>query len=280
MSKPSAARRANYAICIVAIVVVMAGALFHFSAARRRAPRAGSSQSFSSAGNSVPQMESQMIQAKFAALPLAFEKNEGQTDPQVKYTARANGYTLFLTESDAVFAFHSKPSAAPGRIRRISDRIKRAGETQKGSSAVVRMKLVNETGEAQPEAEGLLAGKTNYYLGSDPAKWRTGVSRFGRVSYKGVYPGVDLAYYGQQSKLEFDFIVGAGASAAPIGMAFSGAKSIATDDGGNLVISTRAGDVVLHKPVAYQDENGNRKPVDAEFVLESSRTSGFSSWHL
>ena len=275
MSKPSAARRGLYAVCIVAIVVVMAGALFNFSAARRRGPEAGSSPSFSSGGNSVPQMQSQTIQAKFAALPLAFEKNEGQTDPQVKYTARANGYTLFLTDREAVFAFHAKAAGEAGRRRRISDRIKPSGTAQKGSSAVVRMKLVNETGEAQPEAEGLLAGKTNYYLGSDPAKWRTGVSRFGRVSYKGVYPGVDLTYYGQQSKLEFDFIVGPHSDPGSIGMAFSGVKGLATDNSGNLVISSAAGDVVLHKPVAYQDENGNRKPVDAEFVLESSRRVGF-----
>jgi hypothetical protein len=275
VSKPSAARRGTYAVCIVAIAVVMAGALFSFSAARRRGPGVGSVPSVSSAGNSVPQMQSQTIQAKFAALPLAFEENEGQTDPQVKYTARANGYTLFLTDRGAVFSFHSKSAGESGRIRRVSDGIKPRSKAQKGSSAVVRMKLVNQNAEAQPEAADLLPGKTNYYLGSDPAKWRTGVSRFGRVSYKGVYPGVDLAYYGQQSKLEFDFIVAPGASAAPIGLAFNGAKGIATDDAGNLVICTAAGDVVLHKPVAYQLQEGFRQSIDARFERNARNQVGF-----
>jgi hypothetical protein len=275
VSKPSAARRGTYAVCIVAIVVVMAGALLSFSAAHRRGPGAGSSPSFSSAGNSVPQLQSQTIQAKFAALPLAFEENEGQTDPQVKYTARANGYTLFLTDRGAVFAFHSKSAGEPDGHRRVSDRIKSGSKTQKGSSAVVRMKLVNDNAEAQPEAADLLPGKTNYYLGSDPAKWHKGVSRFGRVSYKGVYPGVDLAYYGQQSKLEFDFIVAPHSDPGPIGLAFSGAKCVGTDDAGNLVIATGAGDVVLHKPVAYQLQDGVRQPIDARFERNARNQVGF-----
>src|ERR1700758_3667470 len=45
--------------------------------------------------------------ASMASLPLAFEQNQGQTDPQVKYMARGNGYTVFLTSHEAVFALHS-----------------------------------------------------------------------------------------------------------------------------------------------------------------------------
>ena len=39
-------------------------------------------------------------------LPLYFEANQGQTDPEVRFLARGVGYTLFLTPTEAVMAFH------------------------------------------------------------------------------------------------------------------------------------------------------------------------------
>src|SRR3979411_757338 len=57
------------------------------------------------------------IAPNYGALPLVFEENEGQTDPQVKYAARTNGYTVFLTPRDAVLTFHSSSRVpmGPGR---------------------------------------------------------------------------------------------------------------------------------------------------------------------
>jgi len=48
-----------------------------------------------------------------------------------------------------------------------------------------------------------------------------------------------------------------------------------TDDSGNLVIASTAGDVLLHKPVAYQEHDGSRQPVDAKFVLEANNQVHF-----
>ena len=52
-----------------------------------------------------------------------------------------------------------------------------------------------------------LPGKSNYFIGNDPSQWRTGVANFGRVAAKGVYPGIDLVYHGNQGQLEYDFDV-------------------------------------------------------------------------
>jgi hypothetical protein len=38
----------------------------------------------------------------YGKLPLSFEGNQGQTDPQVKFLSRGNGYSLFLTPTEAV----------------------------------------------------------------------------------------------------------------------------------------------------------------------------------
>src|SRR5579862_4578750 len=42
--------------------------------------------------------------AVLAQLPLRFEANQGQTDPEVRYTARAAGYTLLLTDRGPTLA--------------------------------------------------------------------------------------------------------------------------------------------------------------------------------
>ena len=60
---------------------------------------------------------------------------------------------------------------------------------------------------SNPELSGLdpVPGKSNYFIGNDPGKWQTEVAHYARVKYAGVYPGIDLVYYGNQRQLEYDF---------------------------------------------------------------------------
>ena len=212
------------------------------------------------------------IQANYASLPLAFEQNQGQTDAQVKYMARGDGYILFLTANDAVFSLQSR--SAEGATSQLRGRAVRAenpaqSKAQNDSTAVVRMHLAGGNSLARVSASGQLPGKSNYFLGNDPSKWHADVPHYARVSYQDVYPGVNLAFHGAQRQTEFDFVVAPAANASPIGFHFTGAQSIKTDDSGDLVISCAAGDVLLHKPVAYQELNGARQSVDARFVLKA-----------
>jgi len=218
------------------------------------------------------------VAENYAALPLAFERNQGQTDAQVKYMARGNGYTLFLTPSDAVFSLSSRRAGRNTAMQRTSDVLTKnsaSRRAEKDASAVVRMKLVGSNAGAQIAASGELPGKSNYYLGKDPTKWQTGVAHYARVSYADVYPGVNLAFHGAQRQVEFDFVVAPGANPAPIALQFSGDRGMKTDDAGNLVIASGAGDVLVHKPVAYQEKNGTQQLVDARFTLKANNQVAF-----
>jgi hypothetical protein len=221
--------------------------------------------------------QSSPVRSNFAALPLAFEANQGQTDPQVKYMARGDGYTVFLTPNDTVFALHSSSPASQSAAHSSNgvDRL-HARLAQKQTTASISMKL--EGGNPQPSisAQNELPGHSNYFIGRDPSQWRTGVKQFGRVSYQEVYPGVDMAFHGQQRELEFDFIVAPGASPAPIAFDVAGAGKISADADGNLVLASKVGNVLLHKPVAYQEKNNTRQPVDARFVVQANNKIGFT----
>lgn len=255
MSKSLANKKRVSAFCAVPLVAAVAIASF----ALFSGPRHGSAKS------TAPQAARARVQANYAALPLAFEQNQGQTDSQVKYMARGDGYTLFLTPKEAVFSLRSQSNAGKSSTEHTSPGAKNCATMQE-ATAVVRMKLAGANLPASVSASDPLPGKSNYFIGNDPAKWRTDVPHYARVSYRDVYPGVDLAFHGAQRQTEFDFLVAPGADPTPIAFNFTGARGIKTNGSGDLVIASAAGNILLHKPVAYQEANGTRQPVDAQFI--------------
>jgi hypothetical protein len=111
-----------------------------------------------------------------------------------------------------------------------------------------------------------LPGKSNYFIGNDPKKWRTNVPNYAKVKYTSVYPGVDLVYYGNQRQLEYDFVVQPGADPKAIKLGFAGdvtgehATPLRIDGNGDLVVGTDGGEVIFHKPVVYQSETSLPQP--------------------
>jgi hypothetical protein len=116
---------------------------------------------------------------------------------------------------------------------------------------------------------------TNYLIGNDPRKWRTGLRSFAEVEYRDVYPGVDLVYYGNQRRLEYDFIVAPGADYRAIGLTFSGSTHVSIDVRGNLILDTDAGHLVQHAPTIYQVDAGTRRLVHGGYVIAQDGRIGF-----
>jgi hypothetical protein len=129
------------------------------------------------------------------------------------------------------------------------------------------MKLVNANPASQIEGLDELPGKSNYFIGSDPQQWRTGVTNYAKVKYREVYPGVDLVYYGHERQLEYDFILAPGADPKQIKLAFDGAERMRIDSEGNLALSTAAGEARQRKPVIYQEVNGERRSVEGRYKI-------------
>jgi hypothetical protein len=124
--------------------------------------------------------------------------------------------------------------------------------------------------------EAPLPGVSNYFIGNDPAQWRTSIPTFAKVAYHEVYPGVDLVYYGNQRQLEYDWVVAPGADPAVITLAFQGNENLSLDAQGELVLHMGGGDVVEHAPVLYQDSAGGRQPVAGRYLLEAPDRVGFA----
>ncbi len=202
----------------------------------------------------------------FAKLPLSFEANGGQTDPQVKFLARGPGYTLFLTRQEAVFAF-----ASPARTGQPNE---------KPRASALRLRF--EGGDPNASISGVneLPGKTNYFLTSDRSTWHTGIANYSRVSYQNLYPGVNAIFQGNPQRLEFDFDVAPGADPTKIALGFEGGRVLRVDNTGGIVLglgkSGRDGEVTLGRPVVYQQIGGARREIAGRFVLRGRHRIGFA----
>ena len=277
MSKPSRFKILMNAFSILTITSV---AVVMLAVASKPGHRIGTASVFASRANGAPapgqdaslfRKRQGQVSSRLEALPLAFEPNVGQTDPQVKYMARGNGYTVFLTENETVFALTGSSSSASTPTKRLGARLAAESRVQVRHTANVGMRLVGANSNPHFVASDELPGILNYYVGPDSKKWREGIKTYAQVSHKDVYPGVTMAFYGKQKQLEFDFVIAPGADPKPIQLKFSGAR-LATDNSGNLVLSSTGGDVILHKPVAYQDEDGKRQSVDVAFLTKDANT--------
>src|SRR5208337_1120156 len=149
-----------------------------------------------------PAQKAQIVEY-YGKLPLSFEANTGQADKRVKFLSRGSGDGLYLTGNEAVLTLRKTVfgAARPGSQRRMRPIQKSA------PSDVVRMQLAGASGKAEPLGEEQLPGTANYFIGNDPANWHTSVPTYAKVRYTGIYPGIDLVYYGNQRQLEYDFVV-------------------------------------------------------------------------
>lgn len=235
------------------------------------------------------------IEQNYGKLPMGFEANHGQTSADVRFLSRGRGYTLFLTGDEAVLALrdaaprHGEPQAALGpRTRTGLHSPSSVLESQ--ATSVLHLRLIGANTKMRTEGEGRLPGTSNYFIGQDPAKWRTNVPNFAKVKYGHVYPGIDLVYYGNQQQLEYDFVIAPDADPGAIRLEVvpeahesfrrpQQPSPLRLDANGDLVIAAASGEVRFHKPVVYQTSAAQpftREFVSARYTLAANHEVGFA----
>src|SRR5947209_10911140 len=187
-------------------------------------------------------------QTSLVRLPLIFEPNQGQTAPQVQFLAHGAGHGLFLTGDGAVLS------------------MRRSGRRPE----IIRMVLDGANKNPAASGDELLPGKSNYFIGNDPAKWHRDIPQFARVRYENVYPGADLVYYGNQGRLEYDFKVAPGADPRRVALRFEAPQKPRLDAQGNLLLGSG---VRLEAPRAYQKIGDQERAVAGRFALTGSRVT-------
>src|SRR5579864_1815812 len=179
---------------------------------------------------------SAQVRQSYVALPLNFEPNRGQAGHGIDFVSHGPGYTFSLTPNRADLQFITTD---PGTRRLREER-------------TVRIKLRGANAHARAEASQAQSGTSNYFIGNNRAAWQTDIPQYGRVEYEEVYPGIDLAYYGNGRQLEYDFVVAPGADPRRIRLAIEGADQIQVDETGDLLLKVGSAEIRQRKPVLYQ----------------------------
>lgn len=195
--------------------------------------------------------------SSFANAPLYFERNAGQFDGPAQFIARGAECAVMLSPAEAQIILGGSAEQAPARA--------------------VRLELAGAGGASAISGRDPMPARANYFLGNEPAKWRTGVPLFARVQVDDVYPGVQVVYYANQSaQLEYDFNLQPNAQPGQIRFRIEGADGVRVDDAGNLALKIGDQEINQHKPVAYQERDGARKEIAASYHLNADGTVGFA----
>ncbi|MBL8735438.1 MAG: hypothetical protein JNL12_03350 [Planctomycetes bacterium] len=155
-----------------------------------------------------------------------------------------------------------------------------AGQTGAGASpgaparaVALRMSFGDEVGPG-PRGEAVSETRQHYFLGNDPADWRSSVPSYGSVLYERVQPGIGVRFYQADGQFAFDVLVAPDASVAAFQMRVEGMERMRLHDG-RLVLETELGPVHLTPPVAWEEDGARRVPVASRFVLRDAGRFGF-----
>ena len=206
------------------------------------------------------------IERNFASMPGWFTENKGQIEnPDVRFIYAASSCAVGFVES--------------GYLLKITN--------EDNLTSVVRVSF-DGSNPVAPEGKDELPHTSNYFIGNDSSKWRTGVPNYESAAYRNIYNGIDLVFYTSEKGLKYDFIVSPDAHSslfppapgnavpahADICFSYEGVDEIFVDDSGNLHIATPAGELIEEAPFSYQVKDGKKVEVFSNFWTDG-KTVGF-----
>ena len=187
-------------------------------------------------------------------MQLAFTKNMGQWDDRVLFRADAGGATMWFTKDGVTYQFtrridtRSGAVSMPGlanAVRPYDPADQFSQEKDSLEQLVLTAKFVGTNPNPEIVGEGLMDYKCNYFLGNDPAKWRTDVPNYGAITLRDIYPGIDLKYSGDANgQAAYEFVAAPGVDIAQIKVEYEGAEEISTDADGRMSVKTKWGNLI------------------------------------
>jgi hypothetical protein len=235
---------------LVLVLIVGLLSLFWLLGSQSTASRS-LTKSSPSPTSSMPSKEA--VSFKIATLERGWVKNEGQWDQRALFSAPGYFGTTWITKDGellhvAVKKEECKDKACPSKGWVISERW-------------VGGKVQAIKGEEELET------KVSYFIGNDPSKHRSGLSTYRYVSLGEVWSGVEVQLKATQKTVEKLFYVKPGADPSKIQVQVDGAEGLKLSKDGEVIIQTGLGDLKLSKPIAWQEKDGKKLPVEVSYKL-------------
>ncbi len=255
--------RATFAISFIALAVIARPALSKTNLPGRQTPK------------SI--REEQDIRG-FARFPLTFVENRGQWSDHVKFRSDIGGATVWFTADKVVFQLSRRMPGATSQINPLDPRSNNVFSKDGGiprQSIAYSVSIEGANASATVEGNQAHTGNFNYLVGPSPATWRTNVSAYSAISYRDIYPGIDLIYRGADDHLEYDFAVKPGVDPSQISLRFDGVNSLSVDPSGALLVNTDWGTLIERAPRVTQRDNGVDHEISSEYQLIGNQAVRF-----
>jgi gliding motility-associated-like protein len=226
----------------------------------------------------------------FAQNYLEFIENKGQWDPKIKFKGemsagsfmlQSSGYRVVLYDPNDLNKIRESIHAHPdntGLQKQVSSTdipSNTIGQGNGGASSTVlhghvyEMRFLNANKNPKIIPDKPLPTYSNYFIGNDSTKWAGDCKTFSAVTYKNVYPDIDVRYYTSNGMLKYDFIINPGGDVSNIAMYFDGADNLKIKDGA-LHIKTSVEEVKELSPYTYQLADNGRKEIPCSFDLKGN----------
>ena len=200
-----------------------------------------------------------------------FIENKGQWDPQVKFMSSAGSGSFFLTDKGFTVAQYN-----PDDLENIKIRMHEEHYTGTVNRQIRKDSIHTDSYSVQflnsqnpvivPDKE--VPSVNNYFIGNDKSKWASNCKIYLGVTYKNIYPNIDLRYYTDAAgNLKYDFIVNPGAKIEDIAMKYTGPKKVSVKNR-ELNIATSLGVNKEMKPYTYQVINNQKTELDCRYVIK------------
>lgn len=214
---------------------------------------------------------------------LEFIENKGQWDKNIRYKGdmatgsfllQENGYRVVLYNKQDLTrigeSVHAHGVKEAGQKETVpNEEVPKPGEPQLLRGHAYEMRFLNANKNPQIIPDKPLDAYSNYFIGNDPSKWAANCQTFQALTYKNVYPNIDVRYYTANGVLKYDFIVHPGGNPASIALYFDGAENLRVKDGA-LQIRTSVEVVKEMAPYTYQLIDNSRKEIPCSYDVKGN----------
>ncbi|MEO5594863.1 MAG: PKD domain-containing protein [Chitinophagaceae bacterium] len=229
-----------------------------------------------------------IITFRLAAQQYNFEfvENKGQWNSEVKFMGDVNGGSFFLQKKGFTVLLNSQADLK--KLHQLShggnaavnnggnggggvyannrnDKPSASGNPgQPGNEPfflhahAYKVNFEGASDDVQIIPEKVQESYNNYFIGNDPSNWVSGCKIYKGITYRNMYPGIDVRYYSENGTLKYDIVVNPGANTANIVMKYAGADKL-TIKNNQLYVKTSVGEVKELEPYSYQFDKVNGK---------------------
>jgi len=229
---------------------------------------------------------------------IEFVENKGQWDPRVDFKGEMMVGAFFLQKKGFTVLLHNADELARmsgahhGMLGPVPGGETGGGGVAKGQKAAASTAMAPTTAGGPPGGipgdvlihshaytvsflganpdvvvipDKPLPSYNNYFIGHDPSKWASHCRIFQGVTYKNIYPNIDVRYYSDKGQLKYDIIVHPGGDVNQIALRYEGADKLSTKKG-QLIVGTSVGEVKELAPYSYLFNERGKTEIDSKFT--------------